>query len=115
MTATLSATARERATRLTPRQAEIVDEHMRDEDDGELDTMILADLFWDRAREARASGTASEAVLAPEFDAIAVTFEPDWLYPSGGRPACTECKTKPVYLGGLCGGCYAAAGKLGVA
>lgn len=35
----------------------------------------------------------------------------DPLWPNGGRPLCRQCGARPVYLGGLCGSCYAAAGR----
>lgn len=31
----------------------------------------------------------------------------DPLWPNGGRPLCSRCHEHPVYLAGLCGGCYA--------
>lgn len=43
-----------------------------------------------------------------------MTYDPtqyrDRTFPEG-RPACRECGEKPVYLGGLCGDCYAAEGE----
>ena len=31
----------------------------------------------------------------------------DPLWPAGDRPLCIRCRLRPVYLAGLCGGCYA--------
>ena len=35
----------------------------------------------------------------------------DRLWPAGQRPRCLTCRERPVYLGGLCGPCYATAGE----
>lgn len=98
---------------LTPRQLEIVDEHVGDLDEPSVSAGDLAELFWERAREERSHGDGPALVLAREFDALAVKFQPDPLWPAGGRPACRSCQAKPVYMAGLCGDCWAAQGAAG--